>query len=194
MRKLRFFLAALVFAVPFAANATIITFNGTAAEGGFTAFPAGNTYSEGGFTATSLSDRNFFLDNNYQSDLNGFDDDVFDGDCVGCTVRFTADDGSLFNAIDVLVAQAAGLGSLRFTGFFGHGGTISTDATGCGLGCIDLLDLSGFVGLAALEIQTTALFMVFDDLQLVKIPEPGTLALLGLGLVGIGMVRRRKTA
>ena len=37
-------------------------------------------------------------------------------------------------------------------------------------------------------------FFVLDDVTVRSVPEPGTLGLLGLGLVSLGLVRRRRTA
>ena len=36
--------------------------------------------------------------------------------------------------------------------------------------------------------------IAIDSVQVVGVPEPGMLALFGLGLVGLGIVRRRRAA
>ncbi len=55
--------------------------------------------------------------------------------------------------------------------------------------------LAIMVGAAAQTIEFKASRLVADDFSLKAIhtPEPGTLALLGLGLVGVGALRRRKS-
>ena len=51
-------------------------------------------------------------------------------------------------------------------------------------------DIYILVGDAVDTLATSAFFV--DDIQLNVIPEPATLALFGLGLVGVGVVVRRR--
>ncbi len=52
--------------------------------------------------------------------------------------------------------------------------------------------LAGCVGFITPENQSTTLDTTFTITA--KVPEPGTLALLGLGLIGLGFARKRKVA
>ena len=37
-------------------------------------------------------------------------------------------------------------------------------------------------------------FFILDNVSVRAVPEPGTLALFGLGLVALGLIRRRRSA
>jgi hypothetical protein len=174
-------------------NATIITFNGQAPDGGFTPLAVGSNYNEGGYTMTATAETVFFVDDDFNYQVGVFDDDLVDLNNVGAEVSFASDDGGTFNAIRLNVAQINQFGSLTFTGNIDGGGTVIQTSTACGLGCLHTIDLIGFTDLVSFEILSTANYMSFDNLELVSsAPEPSTLILMAIGLAGIGYTGRKR--
>ena len=180
---------------PMAANAGVITidFDGLEEAGNNLIGLAGGTYSEDGFT---ISAGNLFYAQQGNGDYAG---------SAGVHARitngvinmvFTAG-GSLFgvSSIDLSILNPNGVSpDVTFTGDLFGGGTVMQTFSVNAFGFVTNAFSSAFSGLTALRWQQgTGEFNAhqFDNI-VARVPEPGTLALLGIGLAGMGLARRKK--
>lgn len=123
-------------------------------------------------------------------------------DATGATVFNWTPDGVIGSGIfgGTESADAANLNTGLATNFLTRGNLFTYDPTGCGTptgtgtGTACGGNFSAVTGALATGNYTLTLNMV-ESVDLVKqAPEPGTLALLGLGLAGLGYASRRKVA
>ena len=188
-----FLLVALSFTPAFA-SATIITFEESPKVAGATP-PDETDVISNGFLFDALTDHSHLV-NNY---MGGDSGSTFFGadDFVGLnTVTMTTVGGGSFDIFNLDLGNwftGQESTSLRLTGFYSGGGSISTDI---GLGTFSTYNLFGWVNLSSVVFDSIAgaekEYWGVDNINVGNsVPEPASLTLFGLGLLGMSFFRRR---
>lgn len=131
---------------------------------------------------------------------------LFNNSLASSTVQITATGNRLFSVRSLSLAPVLGaLGaptSVLFTGYLADGTTISqTLMVPAGdlaalSGTLTDFELEGFRNLTSLTYTVTdpeyEPYVQLDNLNVEVVPEPATMSLMGLGLAGLGAMRRRR--
>jgi hypothetical protein len=168
--------------------ATVITFGG---------LPDGQlgTYIEGGFKITSSGSFGSYLGN---YDNSGVGD--LTSNTTGSTyISLTRDGGGTFSLIEFDFARRRGQGSgfgntILQASLFNGGSTIGTSTfTTPGAGWVTAGVGTNVVDEVRFTAGPTGTAFMIDDIRVAAaVSEPGTVALLALGLLGAGCARKRR--
>ena len=129
--------------------------------------------------------------------LAGFDDDVLELALGDASFVLTHNSGLLFDLRSVIISAAAdeGMGGIfTFTGTVDGGEVIST-VTALATS-ISNVNFSGFTNLISLKVTGQYEYVFMDNLEVCvsdvsAVPEPTTIALWGIGSLGMGLIARR---
>lgn len=195
------------------AHAVTIGFEGVAPAGGQT---TGTPYSEGGYTMTGSLDpliiNGIFSATAFPLNTNGSDVFGWSGSSAPQTISLAEDTNALFSLTSV---DASNLILSAFTGFipgmaidvtgFNGASVVATANLAITPDVWMTYSLTGFTGLTSVAFMGTNfpdLDYAIDNIVVGLTPptpatgvsEPGTLAIIGFGLAGLGFMRRKRAA
>lgn len=163
---------AVVAALAHPASAAVLTFD---------EITEGPSYTEAGLTITATSEEPVRTDGSWYMDC-----------CDSGPETFDLTTGGLFDLISVFVDHVDSEDPVVWTGYRNGVEVIST-AINSGQGSV--FSFTGFTGLDLVTVSVEGSFTdpAFDDLtyNATAVPEPAPIALLGAGLLGLALHRRR---
>jgi len=188
------FLALVVLLSPMAANADLVVIDFDSLGPLYTQMPS---YSEDGFDLTSsISSSDAFA--SWGSGDEGYlGSPALANAWINGTTTLSAADGSAFSLISIdlgpLIGGVYGA-SVTFTGEIFGGGSVDQAFGPISVGAFTTFSFGGFTNLTSVSWVQISPHHQFDNIVIdtQSVPEPGTLALFGIGLAAMGLSRRRK--